>query len=156
MKRMSRCHRTVAIGMAVLSNACYTYIPNGPATGLMADSKVAARLTTRASADYEGRIGADVERVEGIVSRSSADSIELRVTRTRNRDGDWTSWSGERVAFGVNDFSSVGQRQFSRTRTILAASAFIAAAVAFLTTDLFGIGDDRTTDPRPIPPEIPG
>lgn len=156
MKRRGRLHRGLAIAMALMTNGCYTFAPRGPAVDLPLDARVAARLTTRASADYVERLGPDVDRVDGTIARVSGDSVELRVLRTRNRDGDWAMWSGEPVTFGVNDFSAVGERRFSRSRTFVAAGAMIAAVVLILTSDLFGLGGEGSSEPRPIPPENPG
>ena len=157
MYRMTRKFRVGAIVMALLSNACYTYGSSGVAPGTAPDTRVAAELTTRAMADYEPRIGPGIERVEGILTQARGDSIEMRVLRTRNRDGDWAAWKGEVVAFGTNDFASIRERRFSRMRTAVGVAALATVVILALTTDLLGFaGPLSGSDPRPIPPGNPG
>ena len=157
MARRGRGFRVVAIVMALSSNACYTYGGRGVAANLPPDRRVGAWLTTRASVNHESSIGPDVERVEGIVARATGDSVSLRVLRTRTRNGDWTTWSGEPVSFGMNDFASIGERRLSRARTAIAVGALTAVIVMAITTDLFGFGGLLGgSDPRPIPPQNPG
>lgn len=157
MHRMTKRFRIAAIAMALLSNACYTYGSTGIAPRADPETRVAAQLTTRAMADNEVRIGADIERVEGIVTEARGDSIEMRVLRTRNRGGDWVAWKGEVVAFGVNDFASFRERRFSRVRTAVGVAALASVVILALTTDLLGFaGPLSGSDPRPIPPGNPG
>jgi hypothetical protein len=157
MKHTSAPYRSLAIAMALLSNACYTYGSSGLATRLIPDAKVAARLTARGTVNYEPRIGPDVERVEGVLARTAGDSVELRVQKTLNRNGDWMTWGGEPVTFNVNDFAAVGQRRLSRGKTALALAGLAAVVTIIFRTDLLGFGGGpSSSDPRPIPPGNPG
>jgi hypothetical protein len=157
MRRTNLGYRALAIAMALLSNACYTYASSGLATGLPPETRVAARLTSRATADYERQLGPDVERVEGTLTRVTPDSVELRLEKTLNRNGDWTTWGGEAVSFGSKDLATVGQRRFSRTKTLIAVGGLLAAVILMLSTDLLGFGGTAgSSDPRPIPPGNPG
>ena len=143
--------------MALLSNACYTYTSSGFPVNAPTETRVAGRLTTRATVTYESLVGPEVERVEGFLARANGDSVELRVLRTRTRTGEWATWKGEPVMFGVTDFASSGQRRFSRGRTALAVGALGAVLVLAITTNLFGFGGKPSSlDPRTIPPENPG
>jgi hypothetical protein len=157
MKRTHPVFRATAIAMALLTNACYSYTSTDVRPGLTPDTQVSLELTSRAMAENQIRLGADVERVVGTVARATTDSIELRVLRTLARDGAWTIWSGEPVAFSSNDFARVGERRFSRGRTAIAVGGLLVAVVLALTTDLIGFGDSNSgSDPRPIPPVNPG
>jgi hypothetical protein len=157
MRRITPLRRGLVITLAVLSNACYSYSSTGLGSATPPDTRIAASLTTRATVNLEGRLGPDVERVEGVLSRMAGDSVEMRLQRTLNRRGEWMTWGGESVRFGPNDFASVGQRRFSRGRTVLAVGAFAALVVLGLNLDLIGLpGSGRSTDPRPIPPVNPG
>lgn len=157
MRSRNRVYRGLAIAMALLSNACYTYGSSGLASGLVPETKMAARLTPRGTVNYEPRIGPDVERVEGILARTTGDSVELRVQKTLNRNGDWMTWGGEPVTFNVNDFAAVGQRRFSRGKTAFALAGLAAVVFFAFRADLFGFGGGpSSSDPRPIPPGNPG
>lgn len=157
MRRITPFRRGLVVILAVLSNACYSYTSSGLGTATPPQTRVAGQLTSRATADLEGSLGPDVERVEGTLNRVSGDSVEVRVQRTLNRRGEWTTWGGEPVAFSANDFATVGQRRFSRGRTALAVGALAALVVLGFNFDLLGwAGSGRSTDPRPIPPVNPG
>ena len=156
MKPRHPVRRGLTIALAVLSNACYSYTSRGTAIELPANAKVAGDLTSRAMADREILIGANVERVEGTLVRATGDSVELRLRRTLGRQGAWTTWSGEAVTFGKNDFATFGERRLSRTRTAVAVGGMLAAVILALTTDFYGFGDIGSSDPRPIPPVPPG
>ena len=157
MRRTTRSYRFAAVAIALLSNACYTYGATGLGNAMAPDTRITARLTTRAMVNHESQIGPDVEHVEGRIARTTADSVELHVLRTRNRAGDWTGWSGESVTFARDDFAEARERRFSRGRTILAVGVLAAVTVAAVAVDLFGFGGLLSgSDPRPQPQPNPG
>lgn len=154
LHRVSRC--TVAALCVVLSSACYSYSAVSP-TAVAPGTRIAADLTVRGSLDNEALLGADIDRVEGLLTSQTTDSTELQVIRTRSRQGSWSYWNGERLVLPFTAVASVRQRHFSVGRTSIAVGVAALAIVELLTGSLLGFGGDiGSSDPRPIPPVTPG
>ena len=148
--------RSILTLCALSSAACYSYAP-AVATRLEPGTRVAIDLTIRAQADYESKLGAGVQRVEGVLANYTPDSAEVKIERIRARNGGWTYWGGEAVVLPVSAFAEIEERRLSVPRTSIAVASVAAIAVEMLTGGLLGIGGhDRDPNPRPLPPVQPG
>jgi hypothetical protein len=129
-----RVRRPCCLLLAVLSAACYDYVP-ARRDRLMPGDHVAVELTTEASLALAQLIGPLVTTVEGRLTSVDTTGFAIAVTQTRLRDGRGYPWNGEPVRVPPSDVLSVRVRHLSVVKTgavvvggALGASAIIAAA----------------------------
>lgn len=146
---------TVVLPFALLLGGCYSYAPADPAR-LPANAQVAATLTTRGSAAYEARLGPDIDYVEGRFVAMRGDSVELALTRTRDRRSTWVDWTGEHVVLAPELVTGFRQRSLSRTRTALLAGGLVAAVATGAAAGLNGFSDGGSTRDPGGPGPKPG
>jgi hypothetical protein len=124
--------------MSTLSG-CYRSVPveSTPAPGatLVLDLNDRGRLTLGDS------IGPSASRIEGVLAASSESSYVLRVASVQYLNGQFNRWSGEPLTIRNDLIGRARERQFSRSRTILAGVGLAAAVAALLlVADLNGSG----------------
>lgn len=149
--------RSVAvIGVALLNAGCFSYTNSAPAQ-TAPGTRVAVNLTTRAAADFTDQLGGTIDRVEGVLMWSNADSARIQVERTRLLAGGWAYWGRESVTLPMSASASWQRRSFSKKRTALAAGGLILIGIQIWTNGLLGaFGYDPDQNPRPLPPVNPG
>ena len=148
--------RAIVVVGAFTTLGCYSY---ASASGAQTapGTRVAMDLTVRGQADYESKLGAGIERIEGVLEERTPDSAQVKVERTRSRSGGWTYWGGEVVHLPMAALSAFQERKFSTSRTAMAAAGIVAVAAKMVTAGLLGFGGhDRDPNPRPMPPVQPG
>lgn len=145
------------LGLALFSSAgCYGYSRTTPSQ-LTPGSRVAVEVTPRLAAENEQKYGAVIDRLEGVLVDTDADTATLRVTRARTLGGPWAYWARETVTIPVSASTYWGRRSFSGTKTAIATSAIAAIAFSVWKSGLIGGGDGGSdNEPRPIPPVQPG
>ncbi len=132
---------------SVLQSACYSYLPVQSAPPAVQE-RAAVVLTDRGRLLLSERIGATVERVEGVlVSRDSA-GVVMNVSGTWDLRGGSSTWSGERVEIPAEAIMGYRPRQLSKGRTFLFAATAVAVLVVVITgvtLNVFG-ADGRDGD----------
>jgi len=118
----------VVVVLAVLLGGCYGYYPVTPPGPV--GRQVELTLTDSGAVVLARQIGPFAEAVSGRLAADSANSVIVSMSGVRQRDGNETSWKGERVSIPWPLVSRVSERRFSRARTILFGGATAVALVA--------------------------
>lgn len=146
--------KVLLVAMTMVGIGCYSYVPS-TVSAIPMGARVSADLTARGTVGHEGQLGGEVELIEGFLGRArTSDSVEILLTRIRNRNGSWTSWTREPVVFSHTEFASVRERKLSVGRTAAAAAGIAGLFVVMIATDIFGLGGDGGGDGKIDPPEI--
>jgi hypothetical protein len=140
----------LALGLAVLTTACYTTQPLlGPPP---AGARVVATLNDRGRAAMSDSVGPAVDRAEGTVARSSDSSFVLSMRRTYAFGGNETPWAGEALTFRMSSLRALELRRPSRGRSVALALGLTAAVAAIvLGTTIRGSGGGETEGTPPPP-----
>ncbi|MBV9774494.1 MAG: hypothetical protein JO040_11120 [Gemmatimonadetes bacterium] len=128
---------------ASLLSACYTQTPVGTGAEPAPNAHVVVQLTDSGAAEMTRWLGPGVASVEGDVGAVRADTLELLVSSTQQRNGELSLWKGEPVSFPRSALASVYERRLSRSRSYALVGAFVAGAV--IVGRIFGLG--TTSDP---------
>ncbi len=108
---------------------CYTYAPR-TFVEVSPRAMVAAQISDVGRVALAEPIGSGVERVEGQVVQNDDGAVRLMVSEVRFLSGVSNKWQGQELTLRPQDVRSVGQRTFSRQRTI--AAVIIGALAAGL------------------------
>jgi hypothetical protein len=129
----------VAIGVATLTG-CYVYTPIAtlqPAPGMT----VSLVLSDEGRMQSYRQIGPYATRVEGALTQATPDDFTLAVSDVVDIRGAHSKWTGESVSLPRSYVSMTYQKQFSRSKTVLAVAAVAGGIVALIASrNLFGIG----------------
>src|SRR3972149_7007665 len=100
MNRRARCWRRFIGGLCatalLLQAGCYTYQPlqtSVPATG----RRIAVLLNDRGRFALGDKLGASVDKIDGLLVEVDSMGIALEVYRTTDLRGNEAAWTGERV-----------------------------------------------------------
>ena len=114
------------LALPALLTSCHTY---RSAAGVPpAGAVVRAELTDLGTVELARHVGPGVIVIEGRVVEATDSAMTVGVLAVRNRSGVESYWKGERVAMPRELVSTLATREFSRSRTTLAAGALVAAA----------------------------
>lgn len=136
-----------ALGLLLVG--CYTLQPTGG---------VAPELGTGIALDIndQGRVGLgqlvgpEISQIEGrLLARDSAE-YEVAVTTIHLLRGGEQVWRGEKVRIKSSYVSTVYERQFSKTRTVMASAAAVAILGAIFGQKILGGGP---ASPDPVKPD---
>ncbi len=155
MNRRARTWRRFVGGLCAvtlsLQMGCYTFKPlqtSVPATG----NRIAVLLNDRGRFSLGDRLGAAVDKVDGLLVVADSESVTLEVYRTTDLKGTSSSWTGERVRVPKDALSGYQEREFSKKRTWLLVGASVGAvAVVFLMVNLNVFGGLSKADPGAPP-----
>jgi hypothetical protein len=139
-----------ALGLAVLTTACYTTQPllGAPPAG----ARVVATLNDRGRAIMADSIGQAVDRAEGVVARAADSTFVMSMRRTYGFNGVETPWAGEALTFRLSSLRALEQRRPSRARSVaLAVGIGAALAALVLTQSLGGSGGGEREGTTPPP-----
>jgi hypothetical protein len=142
----------VVAGVLPAVVGCYTYVPLDTSAQALAGKHVAVEITDRGRAELGTRLGDGVVRLEGTVTRSDAQELEMNVWRVAQIGGVTSRWSGENVRFRRDFVAGMQARTLNKGRSYLVVGAAVVGVVLFVrSTDLFGsfIGGG---DPPDVPP----
>jgi hypothetical protein len=128
--RNSRLYRIAALTafIGVGATGCYGYYQ--PVTPDLAGRLVQLSITDSGSVVLAPQVGYGIEAVDGKLIADSDMRYQVAVTGIRRRDGLEADWKGEPVNIPHDVVSTVMERRFSRTRTILLAGATTIAMVS--------------------------
>jgi hypothetical protein len=143
-RRWRRDTGIVLAGLSLAAAACYSQVPlEGavPTTG----ATVVVELTDLGRVNLSGRIGEEVDLVEGAVVSASAADMVVAVQRVTSLRGVDTRWSGEEVRMQPADYRRASVKTQSKGKTaLLAGSAAAAALAVVLTKSLIGGGSAKS------------
>ena len=126
--------------LALLLQGCYETLPlqqGSPPTTV----SVQLVLNDAGRAAMSNKLGSAVDKVEGLLTAQGADSYTLAVSQVIQLGGSSTKWNGESVTLSKDWTVGYQIHRFSKSRTIIVASAIVGAAVVFfVTTSLIGSG----------------
>ena len=106
---------------------CHRYEPV-TAPRVASGTSVSVSLTDYGTANLGRLLGLGVGTVEGSLVTMSDSSYTLAVQLVRQRNGIETFWRGEQVAIPRVNVAEIRERRFSRSKSVLAAVAILAAA----------------------------
>ncbi|HEY0971916.1 MAG TPA: hypothetical protein VGE02_13180 [Gemmatimonadales bacterium] len=119
------------------TTGCHRYTQLAP-DDLAPGRVVRAELGDQGTAELARWIGPRSEYVGGRLDSVSDTAFTMSVTQVVRRNGVTEPWRGEQILVPRSYVSSVSERRFDRTRTILLGAGIVAA---FLTVDA-ALGDD--------------
>jgi hypothetical protein len=131
---------------------CYSYTPLDTSGGIPVGERVAVEITDRGRAELSDRIGTAVMRIEGTVTRTDAQDMEMNVWRVAQMGGETARWNGELVKFRKDFVASMHSRSLNKGRTWLVTGAAAVGLIYFMTsTELFGSYYGGEDPPGPPP-----
>lgn len=122
-----------------MTTGCYVYTPvaTAPAPG----TRLLLELNDRGRVGLGPSIGSAAKSVEGLLQQQADSAYALKVVSVSYLNGQANQWSGEPLVVSREFVGSVKSRQYSKTRTYLAAAAIVAGAVLLIVTrNLVGSG----------------
>jgi hypothetical protein len=152
----SRARRLDTTGAALLlfalgfGQGCYVYRPveSGPSIG----TTLAVDLTDNGRVGMGEQIGVSARTIEGVVRTQDDSAYVFNVSSILYLNGQQNRWSGEPLKVSRQFVTNPRQRQFSPSRTALAAAIGVGGVVAFIVSrGLLGLGNGPR-DPGPPPP----
>ena len=120
---------------------CYTYVPMTSPQPNEIVGNVRVLLTAAGSESLRQALGANVREIEGVVARSTADSVVLSVAQTLTSTRERFVSTGDTVAVARQLVQSVQVQRYSRKRSIglgAAIVSFILIAVAGVAAGISG------------------
>ena len=108
--------------------SCYTYTPVATLEPA-GRTPIRLTLTDSGAVSLASQLGPATEQISGRVVGDSASAYLVSVLGTTRRGGTESDWKGERVVVPRIFVARAEERRFSRTKTVLATVAVIAAAL---------------------------
>ncbi len=144
----------VAIGFLPVMAGCYTYTPITtlrPAPG----TNLSLVLSDEGRMQSVRQVGPYAMRIEGELVQANPDDLVLAVSDVVDIRGTHSKWTGETVSLPRTYVMTTYQKDFSRSRTALMATAVAAGIVAIIAgRNLLGFGGSGNTGT--IPPDPNG
>ena len=113
---------------------CYAYVAPPRGTSFVGKSSE-LWLTDSGAVVLASQIGPQAEAITGRVVADSLNGYVVALSAVRRRDGDETTWNGERILVTRALITDAGTRQFSASRTALfsgiVSAGLVAARLAF-------------------------
>ncbi len=142
----------VAIGFLPVLGGCYTYTPIAtlqPAPG----TNLSLVLSDEGRMQSMRQVGPYAMRIEGELLQATPDDLVLAVSDVVDIRGTHSKWTGESVSLPRSYVSLTYQKQFSRAKTVLVATAVAGGIVAIIAgRNLLGFGGHGETGPNPPDP----
>jgi hypothetical protein len=134
---------------AVLLAGCYSLEPvQGPTPAVGAE--IAFDINDAGRVALGGSMGPEIAQIEGrLVEKGSADYL-VKVTSVHLLRGGEQTWSGESVRIRSEYVSSVYEKKFSKSRSVVAGAIGVGIAAAIAGRSLLGGG---MADPGKSPPD---
>jgi hypothetical protein len=142
---------TASLGVAcvILTTACYTYDLKAP-SDLMAGQEVEVTVNNVGRVALTSDLGDDVAQFEGNVVSVADSMLTVSVTHVDYLNGSSTGFPGGTISVSRNSITAVSTKQFSRSKTAVAAFgivAAIAAVIGVLHATGFGDSGPGSKDP---------
>lgn len=117
----------------MLLQGCYETLP-------LQQGSAPATVTVQLVMNDKGRLavsdklGASVEKVEGMITAQNADSYTISITDVYQLNGNATKWEHESVTIAKDGVDGYRIHRFNQARTVVLATAVTVALVAFVLT----------------------
>jgi hypothetical protein len=108
----------------ILVGGCYTYRPLGTAQPVPG-TRVSAELTDDGTRELSGRVGPEVEHIEGEVLAVDSAGVHMAVSQIETTRGIQSDWRGEGVTIPRTAVSGWQQRRLS-----VGGTGFVGGLVA--------------------------
>lgn len=145
----------MAIGFLPVLAGCYTYTPIAtlqPAPG----TNLSLVLSDEGRMQSMRQVGPYAMRIEGELLQATPADLVLAVSDVVDIRGTHSKWTGEPVSLPRSYVSMTYQKQFSRSKTVLLATAVAGGIVAIIAgRNLLGFGGGGDTG-GPTPPDPNG
>lgn len=145
----------VAIGFLPVLAGCYTYTPIAtlqPAPG----TNLSLVLSDEGRMQSMRQVGPYAMRIEGELLQATPADLVLAVSDVVDIRGTHSKWTGEPVSLPRSYVSMTYQKQFSRSKTVLLATAVAGGIAAIIAgRNLLGFGGGGDTG-GPTPPDPNG
>jgi len=143
-----------AIGFLPVLAGCYTYTPIAtlqPVPG----TNLSLVLSDEGRMQSMRQVGPYAMRIEGELLQATPDDLVLAVSDVVDIRGTHSKWTGESVSLPRSYVMMTYQKQFSRSRTTLLATAVAGGIIAIIASrSLLGFGGSGDTGT--IPPDPNG
>jgi len=141
-----------AMGFLPLLAGCYIYTPIAtlqPARG----TNLSLVLSDEGRMQSMRQVGPYAIRIEGELVQATSDDLVLAVSDVVDIRGTRSKWTGESVSLPRSFVSMTYQKQFSRSRTVVLATAVAGGIVALIASrNLLGFGGSGATGTTPPDP----
>src|SRR2546423_9173841 len=138
-----------AIGLLPVLVGCYTYTPIAtlqPAPG----TNLSLVLSDEGRMQSMRQVGPYAMRIEGELLQATPSDLVLAVSDVVDIRGTHSKWTGESVTLPRSYVTMTYQKQFSRSRTVLLATAVAGGIVAIIASrSLLGFGGSGGTGQAP-------
>jgi hypothetical protein len=123
--------KPVAVLPLVLAG-CYKYVPADHAQ-LAPATPVSVELSDRGTVNVASKLGTSVVVLEGSIMNATASSLTLALESVRRRgESAVANWNGESVTLSSDEIAQVSRKELSRSRTLVASTALVAASVGII------------------------
>ncbi len=129
-----------------LQIGCFSYLPVQSAPPVPAQ-QVGVVLNDRGRVLLGDRVGASVDRIDGMVVSRQDGSLVLDVYRVTDLRGNTATWTGERVSIPNEAILGYQARKFSKFKTFLLVGTIALAIISSLGKTLNLFGDPATERP---------
>lgn len=130
---------------------CYSYLPvrdTPPDPG----QNVGITLNDRGRQLAGGRLGADAERIDGILLSATESAVTVSVNRVRSMRGSNSIWAGEQVEIPREGIRGFQERQLSKGRTAMLTVGLVVGAVAIASLISLTVGGNGRSELPPLCP----
>lgn len=122
---------SLGVAALVFTTACYTYEVKAPAD-LLAGQGVQVAVNNYGRIALAADLGEDVAKLDGTVTAMTDSVLRVSVTHVDFLNGSSSGFPGGVVSIPRNSIAAVSTRQFSRSKTTVAAVGIIAALAAVI------------------------
>jgi len=140
---------SLGIAALVFTTACYTYEIKAP-SDLLVGQGVEVTVNNYGRIALMADLGDDVAKLDGNVVAMTDSVLRVSVNHVDFLDGNSTGFPGGTVSIPRNSIAAVSTKQFSRSKTAVAAVGIVAALAAIIgVLHATGFGDSGkgTKDP---------
>lgn len=120
---------------------CYTLEPVRGGIVPQVGSRIAFDLNDQGRVALGGTMGPSILQIEGRLLNRDSSNYTLAVSEIHFMQGGDQVWAGERVNINPQFVTSVYERRFSATRTLVVGAATAGAIAAIVGRSLIGSGD---------------
>ena len=145
------CAAVAAACLLPYLTGCYVSRPT-VAAAVSPGTELSLAITDAGRVALGERLGSGVLRINGRLVAPPDTAFRVRVLSLEFLNGEKTHWAGEEIQVPSSYVANISSREFSRTRTWLAAGIVVGAvAVVVATTSLVG-GGSESEGPK-VPPD---
>jgi hypothetical protein len=141
-----------AIGFLPVLAGCYAYLPVAtlqPAPG----TNLSLVLSDEGRMQSVRQVGPYTMRIEGELLQATPEDFVVAVSDVVDIRGTRSKWTGESVSLPRSYVMMTYEKQFSRSKTVLLATAVAGGIVAiFASRNLLGLGGSGNTGTTPPDP----